>query len=276
MLSEDLEFDNLIPSFFHIADRYCDLSWCVPPESRNFHNFMLVVSGEGTSLTDGCEYEMKPGMLIYHHPGQSFGFTTSKKNLMHCFGVNFYISTTICDSGIWSLNNVERLPIVNFLQISNMDILIKYFKDLANVWEEEIRNKNLKCRSIFSNILYELANQILQKQNNSLVLQKIEIVTTYIRKHFNYHLTLEFLSELIGLNPSYFSFFFKKYSGHSLVEYINFIRVEKASEYLQIGYSVALVAEKVGFNDPFYFSKVFKKYKGVCPKTYSQAPSHFC
>lgn len=128
--------ENIIPSCFHIVDRYCDLEWYVPPAVHDFHNFMLVVSGKGTCLTDGIKKDMLPGTLIYHHAGQSFGFETSKTELMHSYGVNFNVAAVTFSSGSWQLENVERLPFENYMKVSDMPILEKSFTHLVDVWEE--------------------------------------------------------------------------------------------------------------------------------------------
>lgn len=269
-------FENFIPTMFHIVDRYCDDTWYVPLSDYKLHNFMFVVAGEGTSITDGNRYDMHPGMLVYHSPEQSFGFETSKTNPMHCFGVNFQVSEVVHDTVEWSFRNINRLPFENYMSISDMDILIRYFTDLVDVWDERSNNCQLKLRSIFLNILYEISNQMMLQQSNAETLQSIEQVKSYIRKYYTRHLTLDSLAGMTGLNPNYFGSVFKKYTGKTPVEYINFIRVEKASELLSIGYSAAKASSSSGFNDPFYFSKVFKKIKGVSPRDYRKSPLNFC
>ncbi len=260
MVRSDLDVDHSIPSFIHIVNRFCDKNWYVPPATRDFHNFMMVVSGEGTVMTDGIEYHMTPGTLIYHHPGQSFGYTTSPTNLIHCFGVNFfYLATALCDAGSWSMNNIDKLPFEHFMKISDMGILSKYFSDLAQVWNEPKHHSQLKLRSIFLNLLYELSRQSIKQQSHGRIKQDIEFITSYIRQYYNQKFNLRHLASLIDLNPNYFSSLFKEHTGYTPIEYINKVRIEKAEEYLGIGYTISETSSLVGFNDPFYFSKVFKK-----------------
>lgn len=276
MNENSLCFENIIPSVFHVADRYCNDTWHVPPFQYGIHNFMLVVSGEGTSLTDSSRYDMYSGMLVYHHCGQTFGFESSKTNPMHCFGVNFQTAEIFHESGCWSAKNVEKLPFDNFIRVLDMDILIKYFSDLVNVWDERSKNRNLKIRSLFLNILFEVSNQIVMQQCNTETLQSIEYAKSFIRKNYTQCLTLDSLAALTGLNSNYFGSVFKKYTGKTPIEYVNFVRVENAVELLRIGCSVAEAASLTGFHDPFYFSKVFKKTKGVSPRDYRKAPLNFC
>ena len=269
-------FDNIIPSMSHIVDRYCDDDWYVPPRKYKLHNFMLVVSGEGKAIADGLTYEMRPGMLFYQHSERAFGYESSKANHLRCFGVNFQVAEVFHDGVNWLSRNVVNLPFDNFMAASDMDILIKYFTDLVDIWDERSSNCQLKLRSIFLNILYEISHQKMLKQSNSGTLQCIEQVKSHIRKYYNRPHTLDSLSEIAGLNHNYFGSIFKKYTGKTPVEYINSIRVERAAELLGIGYSATKAATLTGFGDPFYFSKVFKKIKGVSPKDYRKTPLNFC
>jgi YesN/AraC family two-component response regulator len=71
------------------------------------------------------------------------------------------------------------------------------------------------------------------------------------------------------LNPVYFGAYFKKKTGYTVNQYINNVRVNIAKKILLSGeYTVGEVANRCGFQDMFYFSKVFKQIEGV-------PPSHF-
>ncbi|MEG1880375.1 MAG: helix-turn-helix transcriptional regulator, partial [Oscillospiraceae bacterium] len=70
----------------------------------------------------------------------------------------------------------------------------------------------------------------------------------------------------------YFMHIFKKDTGMSFSEYLLKYRFEKAKELLSTGrYKVYDVCKMVGFNDPKYFSKIFKRETGVTPKKYTDS-----
>lgn len=269
------DFSNIVPSCFYVVNRYCDDSWAVPVGTRNFHNFMLVVSGSGTSITDGEEIEMRPNMLFYHHAGQSFGYETSKPDYMHVFGVNFYVHSIYSEDRNSTVNTIDKLPFNTFNHMSDMEILCKYFTNLCDIWSENKINYQLKGRSIFSNIFYEISRQLIMQNENAHTIQAVENTITYIRKNYNKQITLDALANISGFNPTYFGSLFKKYTNYTPIEYINNVKIEKAEEYLSIGYSVTETSSLVGFSDPFYFSKVFKKHKGVSPREFIKTPSSF-
>ena len=229
---------------------------------------MLIISGKGTIVRDSTEYDMLPGMLVYHSPGQNFGFTSSQTNPMHCFGVNFHLASASFSQGKWCIETVVTLPFNTITHIKDIDLLAKLFTDLSSTWDEAKKNSHLKCQGIFSSIVYEISRQIMMQNTNPKALQKIELLTSYIHNHYKTDITLDQLASLAGVSQGYLGVLFKMYTGQTPVEYINAFRIRKSEDFLSIGCSVTETASLVGFNDPFYFSKVFKKFMGVSPKCY--------
>ena len=100
----------------------------------------------------------------------------------------------------------------------------------------------------------------------------------YINGHYNQMLELDALAAMEGLRESQYRTVFKKATGLTPKEYITRQRINAACMYLQrYPLSVKEVAFRVGYRDPLYFSKVFKKVTGQPPEHYRQqhkAPEH--
>ena len=75
------------------------------------------------------------------------------------------------------------------------------------------------------------------------------------------------IAEGLGLDRRYLSRIFRRDMGMTVMDYLIKVRMEEAKRLLLSGLSVSRVAELVGYNDSFYFSKSFKKYFGVAPST---------
>lgn len=88
----------------------------------------------------------------------------------------------------------------------------------------------------------------------------------YIQKHFSECLTLGHVSEVAHMSPTYFSRRFKGTTGLGFKEYLNYIRLQKASHLLSTtDETVTNIALACGFSDGNYFGDVFKQAKGVSP-----------
>lgn len=91
----------------------------------------------------------------------------------------------------------------------------------------------------------------------------------WIDGHFTEHITLRRLSAVSGMNEKYLCHLFREYTDRTPIDYINSLRIEKACHEIAVSRrNVTEAAFESGFNDLSYFSKTFKKYKGISPKKY--------
>lgn len=98
---------------------------------------------------------------------------------------------------------------------------------------------------------------------------EIRRMVEYIHKHIAEHLTLDDLAEVMSMNPSYFSRFFKNKMGENFVDYLTRVRIQFAMEQLRLtSHSIDVIAEQAGYLNQSYFNAVFKKMNGITPSKY--------
>ena len=98
----------------------------------------------------------------------------------------------------------------------------------------------------------------------------IDTAKQYLAEHFESNdVSLNTVAAQVGVSSSYFSSIFKQETGQSFVEYLTKLRIDKACELLRCTtLRTSEIGERVGYNDPHYFSATFKKVTGVSPKDY--------
>ncbi len=97
----------------------------------------------------------------------------------------------------------------------------------------------------------------------------VEAAKAYIQNNYSKDISLDEVSQTVNISPYYFSKIFKEDVGEGFVEYLTKIRMDKAKELLTTTeYSMKEICSMVGYADPNYFSRSFKKNVGVTPTEY--------
>ncbi len=93
----------------------------------------------------------------------------------------------------------------------------------------------------------------------------------YIEENFHKDISLDDISRKLNISPYYFSKLFKEETGENYVEYVTERRMNQAKNLLKnADKSIKEICAEVGYSDPNYFSRIFKKYQGVTPTEYKE------
>lgn len=99
----------------------------------------------------------------------------------------------------------------------------------------------------------------------------VQIVLERVRQDCSQPWSLDGLAEEIHVNASYLSHLFKEHTGQCFTDYLAELRIAKAVELIcTTDMSLAQIGEQVGYADPNYFSRVFKKRKGIGPREFAK------
>lgn len=102
----------------------------------------------------------------------------------------------------------------------------------------------------------------------------IQRIKQYIIDHSHKDISLESLGKKVGLNPIYISKMFKEKLGINYIDFLTECRIEKAKKLMaDPEKSLKEITFEVGYHEPNYFSKVFKKMCGLSPTEYRKAIS---
>jgi len=108
-----------------------------------------------------------------------------------------------------------------------------------------------------------------ENMSEEIIEDKFDKILSYINDNFQTKIHLKELANTFFLHPNYICSLFKKKTGLTFSEYITKLRMEEASRILaDKSRLIDEVAVKCGYDDYFYFNKVFKKYYGITPTEY--------
>ena len=99
--------------------------------------------------------------------------------------------------------------------------------------------------------------------------KRVDAMLTYIKDNYYKQITLENVAKHVFISYHYASKLFKRHTGKSFVEYLNYIRIEESKELCKnFRYRDHEIAAKVGVENVYYFSRLFKKYTGMSVTEY--------
>lgn len=165
---------------------------------------------------------------------------------------------------------IVRLTVVIYRQFEQLNLLLE--------WSLEGLLQELQSQGTLVEMIQVLKTNFSKWINEGLTNHNKENVETVIAKaqdyiHNNYHkdLSMEEVAELIDLSISHFCMLFKQVSGYTFLEYLTKIRMDKAKYILKnSNVKVYQVAPLVGYQDPRYFTQVFKKITGMTPSEFRE------
>ncbi|BCN32472.1 response regulator transcription factor [Anaeromicropila herbilytica] len=130
---------------------------------------------------------------------------------------------------------------------SNLEEIINYFE---NVFE----------------VIFVFRETHSTQKYQSLLINAKEYINQY---YSNEDISLQKVANHVNISPSYFSTIFSQQVGQKFIDYLTDIRMKKAKELLSSSsMKISEIGYAVGYNDPHYFSFIFKKAENVTPKEY--------
>ena len=150
-----------------------------------------------------------------------------------------------------------------------IDLDFEDSQDSFKIKKKILQAEELKeTMSIFKEFLiYAInTNDKNRYDTSQITIKKAE---QYIDDNYNNRITLDEISEYVGISKYYFSALFKKETGNTFSNYLNTVRIEKAKQMIKDPkVTISDVAFEVGFNDYTYFCKTFKKFTGMTATEY--------
>ncbi|KMT22568.1 AraC family transcriptional regulator [Clostridium cylindrosporum] len=198
--------------------------------------------------------------------------------------INIAFNTTLIGGHKLSLIDRKYIyPIVNNNNVHFMilDNTISWKKDMiTNLFEiydsyeksdfgYELSIKNFLCSLWLTLAKNLIPNLNLKSTINKYEGERIKVMLEFIHNNFSKNITLEDISQTVHISKSECCRCFKKYLKMSPFEYLMQYRIIEASSILRnTNTSISEIMNLVGFNDPSYFTKVFKRFTNYTPTQY--------
>ena len=230
------------------------------PGCRNIYSLHYILSGRGYVRTGGQTFVLDSGQSFLIFPGEEYYYYPDKNNPWEYIWVDFYGKEADRLIGLTAFT--KSCPVME--KKENMESFFAvsvHAKDRITKEEQETANLHLLLTKYFrENLSGEAGN----------VKEYIQLAKEYIGNYFwRSDLTVPEIAAQLHIDRTYLYRLFKEKIGLSPSQYIENLRIERACVLLErTDMLIQSVAGSVGYEDALYFSKIFKKIKGISPKDY--------
>ena len=250
--------DDLNPEIGYFVYRKCTSEWMLIEEVIDSIDIIYVLSGKATYVVENQSYLLKQGSLLCIPRGSLRSAFTYPDNLMECYSVSFQLFDKTGAEGF--------LPMPIISNIGIQPDIISMYSDLNSSWLRRNPGYRIKSRALLMMIIFRFYELIIFKEYPMIIDARINKAVRFITDNYFEDLTIERVSEVTGLHPNYFGALFKDSTGLSFRQFLTAIRINHAENLLKGGlHNITEVATRCGFTDVCYFSRVYKKNRGIPP-----------
>lgn len=250
---------------YNVGFEQCNSGFCWGPGVRDHYLLHHVTSGYGTYSIMGKTYDLAPGDTFLSYPDTVISYRADMEFPWEYYWVGFQGSDAplLLSRTAFSFEN----PVIHIDCGERVkSLLLGIYEGRGSRIADEVR---------MTSRLYELFSGLIESADSGRGevpgRENVHRACEYIANNFSRPITVAEVAEHAEISRSWMYREFQKYVGVSPVQYLIQFRLQQACMLLEnTDLSVKAVSFSVGFEDPLYFSRAFKKAYGVSPKQYAE------
>lgn len=236
------------------------------PKGRIDYQLLYVASGKAHFYFDGKDREVTAGHMILFQPRQEQHYEYFAKDKPEVYWVHF------TGGDVKNILRRYEIPLDNPVFYSGSSSTYAYlFKEMINelqtcrVGYQELLEMYL--RQIF--LLVQRSRQERKPTVSSYIQEEMEYARRYFNEHYNEPISIEEYAQSRGMSVSWFLRNFKQITTMSPMQYILSIRINNAVSLLETtDYNITEISAIIGYDNPLYFSRIFRKQIGMSPSDF--------
>lgn len=238
------------------------------PRGRLDFQILYIASGKVHFYFDNSEMDtvVSAGNMVLYRPKEPQRYVYFGTDQTEVFWVHF--------TGGNVKNILRGYGIQDNMRIINTGTSPEYTRLFKQMIQELQR-----CQTDYKDLLVLLLQQLFisihrqitkeHKLKNEYLDSEMEIAMQYFNDHYNAEINIEEYAASRGMSVSWFIRNFKLYTNTTPMQYIVSLRIANAQMLLETtNYNVTEIGNIVGYDNPLYFSRIFRKQKGISPSEY--------
>ena len=234
-------------------------------KGRRDYQILYVANGKTHFWFDGREEIVSTGHMVLYKPEEIQKYVYYLEDNPEVFWIHFTGS------------DVKNILAYHGISLDEHVFYCGVLPDYKALFRKIIQELQL-CRYGYEDYIVSLFKDILllvdrqqheQKKTTGNVQEQIERAAAYFNENYNTKISIDDYAESLHISTNWFIHNFKQYAGMSPAQYILSLRMVNAQSLLErTTYNIKEISEIVGYENPLYFSRVFKKEIGKSPAQY--------
>jgi len=227
---------------------------------------VYITDGEGVFTSGGTTYQVKPGAFMLILPGIKHAYRPLPETGWHEYWVGFkgnYFSGLI--------NEGRLSPDQVFFETGLHNSILSLFELIFDEVKTQRPLYQMKACAAILSLIAEVLTRERRKGQPDFYQQIVDKAKYLMESNIFNSINLPGISDQLGISASRLNDIFKTYTSMTPYQYYIHIKMHKAESLLEQGtLSVKEAAYKIGFEDPYYFSRLFKSKTGVSPSDWKK------
>ncbi len=232
---------------------------------RADYQFLYVKKGKLYYIEDGKEAIAEENSFVLYKPFEYQRYKYFLKDNADIYWVHFSGSTAAMVLQSNGLLNQRVFKVGDSPIFSELFTHLIY--NLKNQDDFSVKLNVSYLNALFSEIARTQAKNNSEEKTPDELLRAIR----YIDDHLSEKITLADIAKNSNISTKTLTRYFEKHQKMSPIKYVNYTRIEKAKTLLQSNNSISQIASVLGFDDPLYFSTVFRRFVGLSPEKYRKS-----
>lgn len=256
--------ENLGLTVYNCGFEKCESSYTWGPALRDHYLIHYVTAGRGCYKVDGKTYELHAGMLFVVFEASVVSYTADEEDPWEYYWVGF--------NGADAERLMKLTPLCKASPVLDVQNSEAFRTALLNIYESGGSSPADEARMV--GCLYLFLSHLIALSPGSpggfsSGALYVENALKFIQYNYSNKIDICDIASNTGVSRSHLYRIFVKHLSMSPNEYLAKFRINEACALLRSSsLSIGEIANSVGFDDQLYFSRVFKKYKGVAPSRY--------
>jgi AraC family transcriptional regulator of arabinose operon len=233
------------------------------PRGPSTVTLQVCVSGSAWVRLDGVHYSITPGTAFVIHSGVAHAMVSEERplSLWWCSLVGTEVVDVLTDIGM--------SPDTPVIRLVNLEPVVAAIEEIVTQYEGDASPATAIEASVLG---WRLMSRIDSAGSLPGRVDPVARAMDYLAERYRGHLRISELSTLVGVSPERLSAMFRAATGGGVLAYAIGLRMAEARRLLiETSESVTEISSAVGYSDPYYFSREFRRRHGVSPTGFRSA-----